>query len=1477
VTVELNRRFVRYDDERSDPDLIAQFGRTDGTLGWDDLLAKRRVVFLAEAGSGKTTEMEARARALAAEGRTEFYATVEDVGRRGMEAALRHSDRARLTAWRASEQDAWFFIDSIDEARNAGVRLRAALQAIAEAIAGAERRAHVVLSARYTDWRFRQDLALLKEELLIPGDRPLPPPPSPDELVISTIHRKAPREKDPPEEPIVVVMAGLDEARVRQFAAEQNVKNPDSLMGQIEAANLWQSARRPLDLGWLVEFWHRNGRLGNLAEMLETSISERLQESNIDRARQDGLDLVRAAQAVERIGAALVFGRQETVAVPDGDMDLAPETSSLDITDILPDWTPHDRIALLGRAVFDPATLGRARIHNDNQGVVRGYLTARWLHRLRKKNLSQTGLSELLFARTYGIDVVKPSMQETAAWLSLWDKNVAREVARRNPFLLFTAADPATLPRQTRESLLRQVVTRIAAGERVPTLDFDSLKRFSQPDLADVVRKLWDKHSANDEVRRFLLRIIWLGEIKALADIAAKVALGPVPDRMTSIVAGRALMAAGDEMAKRQYATLVKVNCVTLPATVVWDALAKLFPEYLGVGDLLDILSQVDVTTSDGGLGLDGHFPKMLARMNLRHELEAAVTGLLSQLGGTVAADDRPLSEREEVYLALIAAAAHRLLEFSPLDQAPPAAIAAFARLGESARWSRSKRRTTGNMIEELQRSAPRRRLAFWGVAERLAGHRLLGGRPIDSIWDMQMLGWSLTLSVDDIDWLLADGPLHEADHERQLAINTAMTIWRDAGSPDTLRERIAAVAKTDLAMTAALDGWLNPRQRSPEFTREENKFKELERRNALQRAQQDQSWVDFAARLRANPTEMRNLRPTTAESTDSRLHALWHLLSQTADADRRYALDSVAPLEPIIGPEAAEGFRLGLIAHWHAWTPWVRSVRKDGELNQVRQLDCMGLVGISLEAKAQRDWATTLSSDDARRAVGYATLELNGFPVWLADLARAKPDDVRVALSHEVQVELRRSSDAPRFGVLQDIARGDKVIAELMAPFVLAEIEARPDLAIDLLSLALDIVLRGRTAERDHLKALALERFDRASDPARNSLYIGAAFAIDGGAATAAVFAKLDKLDPEDQPAFVQRVLPHIFGRQFSDDGPVIENLPLNSLERLVRLAFQTIHPRNDNDHLSGEVYSPDPRDDAEHARNAAFERLVNTPNRAGFDAILRLANVPDFPIAKARLHEIAKERAEKDSESAAWKPGEAAAFEESAETEPQTSRDLQLVALRRLADMEDDLHHDDFQQGETLAGLKKERAVQKWTADRFRLKQGRSYSVEREAHVADEKEPDIRLRAKVTDASVPIEIKVAESWTLEALESALTEQLCKKYLRAREGRHGILLLVHQESRPRGWSDGTGKALTFDRVVSHLRAMAAAISGSSPDVPQPEIAVLDVSSFTAANKAKKPKNAKKAKTTKKELKPKKVAKTAKKPTKAMKAVKRHK
>lgn len=166
------------------------------------------------------------------------------------------------------------------------------------------------------------------------------------------------------------------------------------------------------------------------------------------------------------------------------------------------------------------------------------------------------------------------------------------------------------------------------------------------------------------------------------------------------------------------------------------------------------------------------------------------------------------------------------------------------------------------------------------------------------------------------------------------------------------------------------------------------------------------------------------------------------------------------------------------------------------------------------------------------------------------------------------------------------------------------------------------------------------------------------------------------------------------------------------------------------------------------------------------------------------------------------------------------------------------DDLHHElvhgDFNQGVTLAGLDGERAIQNWIADRLRIKQGRSYSVERETHVAEEKEPDIRLRAKSTDANLPIEIKATSSgWTLPDYEKALTDQLIGQYLRDRENRWGTLLIVHQKTRPTGWRGPDGSWFNISQVIEHLRSIAASIAASGQNSAQVDVMLLDVSSLS--------------------------------------------
>ena len=1435
TTIPLNRRFYEWREDGLDHSRYrAAAGLSDGMLGWAELLFKRRIVILAEAGSGKTAELTEQARQLSAAGKFAFYATVQDVGRDGFDKALRLADRSRLYAWRAGSESAWLFIDSIDEAKLDNIRLERALRQLAEGIAGAEGRAHVVLSGRHTDWEFARDARRLNEELPLPRLNPAGPLPSLEILIRRVLRHEAPPEPTPAETPLVVVMAPLDAEQVRAYAAGKGAPNLDGLMAAINAANLQELARRPLDLDWIARYWRINGRLGDFAAMIEASLRERLQETDPDRTRRDSLAAERARHGLERIGAALVLGRHSTIAIPDKDIFIDDDRTVAGIDGVLPDWSNEDRLQLLTRPAFDPATFGRARLHNDNEGVVRAYLAARWLQRLRQANLPQRRLHRLLFSLTYEIELVKPSMLETAAWLSLWDESVATEVVRRAPFLLFTAGDPAGLSPTTRRAMLTALVERMRRDEEIPLLDLSSLTRFAQPDIAPVLRAIWDADKEHGDIRRFLLRLIWLGALSDCADLAAAASFGQYPDRYSTIVAGRALLAAGDDGAQRAYADYIRQECASISTTVVWDAVESLFPRLIGVDDLLAILAVVHLGDDEGGgFNLAWNGAELVERLTSAADLTRLIEGFLRQLEAEPcdASADEP-SPKDKQYATPLAAAAKRLLELSAPSAAPAAAIDAALRIGDR-RFDRSGRRNKQETVavEQLHRTPERRRSAFWRAADRHGSHGILTGRPLLHLFQMQFLGWQPGLVLDDIDWLLADGPTRERASERRLALNAALGVWVTADQPEALKTRIAAVAATDTEMHAAHVEWMTPRAKSAEEIRSEEELAEVVRTGESARTEREQSWVNFIEDMRASPEQLRHPNATAATTVDVRLYDLWQLLSQATSRNSRYAINSVAPIAEIAGQDVAAAFAGGLAAVWRMWKPTLRSAREPGERNQISTIDCMGIAGVSIEAASRADWASRLTADQAVRAAEFATLEINGLPDWTAALVSAWPAAVENVLAREAASDLDNPMPGIHYQTLEDIGRGDEGLVRLMAPTLWQELQSRQDLKQLALRTMLPILERGLPdSGKQAFYDLLLDRFRSLDDPQVSAQYLRAAYAVNGYGATDALVAKLDLIGDAEKTALVERVLPQIFGSRWSRSNPVDGSLDLPTLERLVLLAYRTVRVDEDRDRANKGAYSPDERDEAEEARSTAFQALVSTPGRATYDAILRLIDVPDFPVPASRLRALAHQRAAEDAEQMAWTADDPLIFEQQFEKPPMTGRELQLVALQRLEDLQHDLIHGDFRQGTTLSALPDERAVQNWLADRLRQAQASAYSIEREVHVAGEKEPDLRFRAKASDAHVATEIKIAGSWTLEQLEDALVKQLCGQYLRAQDGREGILLLVHQAPRAKGWKLPDGTYLTFEALVQHLSDLAASIRRLSPPVANPEVFAIDVS-----------------------------------------------
>ena len=1434
--VALDRRFVAWQEEQDntiqrlkDPRLYAD------DIGWMELQKHHRVVILAEAGSGKTEELRAQAQALASEGSFAFYTTVQSAAVEGFAESLPEPERSRLTEWVASDKPAWFFIDSVDEAKLSKIQLRAALRKVADGITPGLRRAHVILSGRITDWEFRADLGSFTELLPMPGDPGKLGPSSP-EAILGRALRGDYRDKgyaaaERSEPPLVVLMAPLDEARVRTFAAAHGIGDADPFIRAIEAADLWFLARRPLDLQWLVVYWKRHGRFGALAAMIEASLQERLRETNPQHAHDDSVDPVRAMHALERIGAAMVFGRVDKIAVEDSGISLSVRSDALRLDEVLPDWAPAARRQLLTRAVFDPATYGCVRLHNDNEGTVRAFLAARWLRRLRDREGSVRAQLSRLFTESYGYPLIRRSLRPTSAWLSLQDTDVAKEVISRESDLLLTEGDPGSLSAVVRSAVLTRVIEEIArTGDRIGIVNEESLRRVPAPDLSSTVRTLWGTHKGEPGARHLLLRLIALGALSECADIASEGISDTYTDEVTLVLAGRALMASADAASIEAYANRIRTGRNSLPAQVLWEALDQLAPRCLSVEDFLLIVGGMDEPALTGWPGLDHFAPRYADRLHTRADLECLFQGLAAILDVGKAPDEDLDAEPVYDHLKLLAKIALRLMQYVPPSEAPIPVIDIAMRI-RSIHRHRAIDDTSKALIEALSRTREHRRTVFWHVAHAWADHRLLQGRPLDSVWAMSILGWPKQLLLEDLDWILADTVAGSTPRESQLVLDAALDLYMRNERREDILQRIRAALATRPDLLEAINRWLTPREPTADEIATNAEFKRIQAERQEQERQRDDSWATFIAELRADPDQLRRIVPPPQDSVDARLFHLWLLLSSMDGRQSRYAIDDVRPVEVVLGPDLTLAYRDALVKFWRQWKPTLESIRAPNQRNVISQVDCMGICGVSVEAKMNPGWPAYLTSDEATRAAEYATLELNGLPSWTAVLAANWPAELGPVVLGEILAELDDASSNAHVGPLQDVEVGPVEVCRAVAAGLFDALGIREQIPERKLSQVLTILRRGLPEDEAGFFTFVLERAARATDPDIKASYLAAAFHRNPVAVVGALRTTLEVTEASERRSLIELLLPQLAGDLLRGRDQELPKLPLEVLEHLVTIAFAEVRVADDVEHENGVVFSPGSRDRAERARDGLFRQLSNVPGPATIAAIRRIGSNPGIPIRPDTVEALCQQRAAADSEGAAWPPGAAYMLEHAAEAPPRTAEELQALGVSRLMDLAYDLHHGDFTLGTVFKRLENENEVQRWVASELRNRQGQAYSLEREPHVADDKEPDIRLRSRATDVSVPIEIKdTGSDWSLKDLEMGLTDQLCGQYLRARGSQHGIYLIAHRNSRSVGWMDAAGNPMQFDALIDQLQALADSIARQSAEAPQVRVCAIDVS-----------------------------------------------
>lgn len=1425
---DLDRRFWEWSEkDKGDPDLVLRLGFDSSTHSWLSLLSSKRVVILAEAGSGKSTEFKRQCQLALNKDEYAFFATVRETAKDGFKKALGLDQAAAFAEWLASTRPAWIFLDSVDEARIRDLLLEDALKDLAHSIAGCERRAHIFISGRHSDWEQRTDLEIVKRLLTVPPEPEKLKNPGPDEYLLATMRRDRPAEKPVLTDiPIVVVMLPLSESRILKFAQGQGIKDPDRFYEALTRRNLLSFARRPLDLEWLAMHWRTHGRFGTLAEMVELSIHERLKEKNTARGKLDPNTREEGLTALKRIGAALVLQRVDTIAIPDSAFDLSSNEQTLYLPDILVDWTQAELIHLFTKPIFDPAQAGHVRIHNDNQGVVRAFLTARWLRDLLGDNCPRKAVHELLFGETYSVKSVKPAMRETAAWMSIDDLHIAREVIQCDPLLLLEHGDPESLPDAIRGEALAAVLDVVREDDSPPAqIDQDALRRFSKQDIAPYVIAKWEEYKNHPAPRALLLEIIWLGELQACAAIATEACFAGYDDEYTQIFAARAVGVTGTAADRDRLARQLADQSTMLQDDVFWDGVRPLFPVHFTVADLNQILQNKRLRDSQSinSLRFEGH--KLMSRLDTAADCAMLLTTQIAILVAEIQkCDGHPL-------LGAIEGSATKLLALTPGDEPPALCVQAYLLLVRVSRHTHNDHSDHNTLTVAFQSSPARRRAAFWASVDDPLSRSEYMDDPVESLFLLEHYGVRLGLGPGDLEWLLADSVARPA-HLRLIA-DTCVSIWMRADRDNTILLMFQGEDGRHAGLIAFIDHALSP-PASSEIHEDLHILREKNReQRKLEDSEFEKSWRGIAEELRAAPKLLRGGVPLSEKTVNHYVYNVWIIRHNHQSTHGRSPDGNFPALVQMLGQGVIDEFRAALKEQWRNWKPTLRAERPANLRSFQSPFEAIGILGISLEAETSPTWAANLSQADAETACTAGSNELSRFPPWFDQFCQQQPDVAKKILGQCISVEWQDGRPDGQSETLEKISSAGASTCTLVAPYVMDKLEGEPPALLHVLNPALRIVLRG-LQNRPRLKDHLASGFSTATTNEFRSAYLGPLFAVDVALAAELLKQTLAKLDPVGQRALVEMLLPAVFGGESSAAALMDGEIPTETLEQLVHLAFQTIRVEDDKKYVRGVTYMHGTREDAEAARSVAYRKLVDRPGAATFAAIRRMEATPGFPILQRHLRARAYDRAAYDAQEAPWRPSDVRTFEKTHSTVPRTPQDLQRVAISRLDDIWHALHNDDFNQGVTVVGLPHEVEVQNWFRAELERRQGASYSLEREPRVHAEKMPDIRLQSRVTTAKMPMEIKVAESWDLRELEDALTLQLQGRYLRERNGRWGILLLVHQKPRKRGWRHLDGHYLNIKQTVEHLQAIADGIAQSGSDAAQMAVVLVDLSDISA-------------------------------------------
>lgn len=1396
---QINRSFSTFQDS-GDPETDEEYWfnlayHNHKGFSWSDLLKKRMVIILGEAGVGKSFEFEHKAEILTSENQFAFFLALNMLDtKEGFEHALIEQND-QYERWLKSNDHGYFFLDSLDDARllKNPAALENALITVRQKVKSHLKRLSFFVSSRLTDWCIPAIRDVVHKHLLTPLiDAEVA------DIHINETNTDVKLEK-PVDSPTVIDLEvfKLDPLAIedaKKLADTFGAKPVDAFWKQVEEGGYEFLATRPLDLQWMAIRWKHTQTLGSYIELLEGAVTERLTEKNPNYVTAGAvLSRQQLREGAEKLAAACVFSGRAYVQVSDGEST----PGSVVPADALPHWEPLEQFRLLNAAVFDETTFGRVKFHHRS---VREYLAACWVEKQIADGLPVARALSLFIGSPYGKPVLLNTRRSVLCWLTALNAKVRQSVIKEFPEMLMFEGDPECWSTEDVTEAFEGYLQKLESGYRPDWRnDTSEIKRVARKLVPQVLAENLKLYLKKSNVVNRLLSLVKHGKVSLCADNIFSICRdnsAPERDRRNALIA---LAVVGTTDQKKAIADDL-LSGRLLTEEFIAAALEVVGVENLSVVQLATVFSDARV---DDGLGY-GPLEWALQRDLLRNLGFDATLRLLSSLLTVLPTHDiAEITRRKKeddpqkswILRILPDVLLHALQLMNDTSETD-----VFTILTEASLLIEKLRHTTyvndedyRKLREEIEKRERYR--------QHLALCIALSKDIPDGLSSFTFLPGLIYFSTPDLDWLIQEAMREDLAPEKR---HVWYEVVRDIAFYNLRGKQLQKIITT---LTQGVDASfrnsdIQERLKGRlEGVRIKTRWKQKVRTEKKKKHRQ----------MEAKKVELlKKLERIRSGEFDDILclvrHSARHEVSKLTKVD-------INPITRDFGIEIGDAFSKGLARVW-------RQIDIPNPADYLdNRLPWAGLIGL---ASINRAFASglqiaDLNSDDVARAVQLCVWEHGQCEPWFAQLIETYPDKVAAALMPWLEFEIGIADEGSINHTVDLVLGGSLTLKKIFLERAQVLVQEGKVLRERLqLKLFREITGSG-LASKEYIQALAMSRLltsAKANPPKFASDWFVYWSASDFPAAWTwfETNAKALAAEPAQQAAILMEALGDLSWEK-SLSGTVGETKALLALFRFLNASASDLEHifsiRNVRDRIPGILASLRGKSAQESLQMLAAEHAGTSMS----DWLLNLAD------------EHASAAAECGAEIL---PAQLAAFGEVYTRDPRTEGELFQQVMARLEEIRENLEGGPFSDRVLFAPQMQEKHLQIWLAARLddtpRRRFIPRFAVSREPQVDDDKRTDIEVSCAAGKACIEIKpLYKGCGYSANSLTGTLRDQLLGQYLKGRNSKHGVLVLFQLDSKKWQIPNGTRRG-SFEDLVSYLRMQADRIKKQNRKVERLDV-----------------------------------------------------